>query len=112
MKRKKVIQGVGIFMMIIGLLTCLFSLGWQFGLFDGILPPVTPKVYDWSEMQSDVNQEDTEKMEESVIDERNEDVTNPIESTEEKDAEKTDASQETKKESQEENSADSSQRSE
>lgn len=112
MKRKKVIQGVGIVMMIIGLLTCLFSLGWQFGLFDGILPPATPKVYDWSEMQSDVNRENAEEVEEPVTDEIPEDVTTSTESTEEKDAEKTDASQETKNESQEENSADSSQRSE
>lgn len=112
MKRKKVIQGVGIFMMIIGLLTCLFSLGWQFGLFDGILPPATPKVYDWSEMQSDVNREDAEEVEEPVTEEHKEDVTTPTEPTEEKDAEKTDASQETETETQEENSADSSQRSE
>lgn len=89
MKRKKVIQGISIAMMIIGLLTCCFGVGWQMGLFEGILPSSEPKVYDWSDMN--IEKQDTENSDTQDVTDETTDVESDadVSESENKDTEST-----------------------
>lgn len=56
MKRKSIIKTFGILLMVCGIAMFGLGLGAHFGYFESIIPSPQPKVYDWSEMSQDLNQ--------------------------------------------------------